>query len=269
MTPDAAERAAIAERAAEAGGAVALELFRDGLDIETKAGRTDYVTRADHDAQARVVEVIEAAYPDEPVVGEEEGIPSALPPEGPAWVVDPVDGSNNFVRGLPIWTCSVAAVQDGSPVAAATVLPTLRDTYVFDGDATTRNGEAVHVSDIDDPELATVVPTIWWSRDHRDEYAAAAAGIVERFGDMRRLGAVQSVMAYIADGALEGALTNVRVNPWDSLVGVALVRGAGGRVTDLSGDRWRHDSTGMVVSNGPLHEDVLQVAREVDAVAAR
>lgn len=262
MTSDAAERAAIARRAAEAGGAVAEEGYRGGLDVETKSGKTDFVTAADRDAQLRVVEVIEDAFPGEPVVGEEDGIPSVLPETGPAWVVDPIDGSHNYVRGLPPWATSVAAIEDGEPVAAATALPALGDTYQAGLDGTVRNGEPVGVSELADPERCTVVPTVWWPLDRRDEYAAAVGGIVRRFGDMRRLGSVHAALAYVAGGALDGALTNVVTNPWDTFAGVHLVRQAGGTVTDLAGDRWRHDATGLVVSNGRIHDEVLQAARD-------
>lgn len=269
MPNDAAERAAVARRAAEAGGAVALETFRSGLDVETKAGKTDYVTRADRDAQAEVVEVLEAAYPDEPVVGEEDGVPSALPESGPAWVVDPIDGSNNYVRGLPTWVTSVAAVVDGEPLAAATRFPTFGDTYVAGADGTSLNGEDVGVSDLTDPERCTVVPTVWWPMDRREEFARATAGIVRRFGDLRRLGSVQAVLAYVAGGAIDGALTNVVANPWDTVAGVHLVRRAGGTVTDLEGASWHHDSTGLVVSNGGIHDAVLEVAQTVPDRSAR
>lgn len=263
MTNDAAERAAVARRAAEAGGVVALADFRGGLRVDTKSGKTDVVTDADRDAQSRAIDVIRDAFPDEPVVGEEDGVPSTLPGDGTAWVVDPIDGSNNYVRGLPTWATSVAAVADGEPVAAATALPALEDTYVAGPEATTRNGDPAGVSEVADPERCVVVPTIWWPMDRRDEYAAAASGIVKRFGDMRRLGSVQATLAYVAAGALDGALTNVVANPWDTLAGVHLVRRAGGTVTDLRGDRWRHDAEGLVVSNGVIHDAVLETAQAI------
>lgn len=264
MTNDAEKRAAVARRAAEAGGVVAAETFRTGLDVELKSGKTDVVTSADRDAQDRVVEVIGEAFPDEPVVGEEAGVPSSLPSAGPAWVVDPIDGSNNYVRGIPLWATSVAAVRDGEPVAAATAVPPVGDLYVAGPDGATRNGDPIRVNEVADPERCTVAPTIWWPMDRRPEYVAAVSGIVERFGDLRRLGSAQIGLALVADGALEGVLTNLVANPWDTLAGVYLVRQAGGTVTDLEGDRWRHDSPGLVVSNGPVHEQVLAVARRVD-----
>jgi myo-inositol-1(or 4)-monophosphatase len=68
----------------------------------------------------------------------------------------------------------------------------------------------------------------------------------------------------VADGALEGTITNVRCHPWDAVAGVYMVRRAGGTVTDLDGNRWRHDSIGLVASNGYVHDDALAAARAID-----
>lgn len=263
---DVPERAALARRAAEAGAGVAHAEFRAGIDVETKGGKTDVVTAADHAAQRRVIEVLREAHPDEAIVGEEEGELDAVPDAGPAWIIDPIDGTNNFVRDIPVWATSVAAVVDGEPVAACNVLPALGDTYVADADAdaATRNGRAVGVSEIEDPQLATVVPTVWWEFDARDEYARACEAIVTRFADLRRFGSAQAVLSMVADGALEGAITNVRCNPWDSVAGVHLVRLAGGQVTDLDGDRWTHGARGLVASNGQLHDEMLAAARDIE-----
>ncbi|WP_436928705.1 inositol monophosphatase family protein [Halosimplex halobium] len=262
MTDPDARRAA-AERAARAGGEVAASLFREDLAVETKDNETDYVTRADTEAQEAIVEVLRERYPDEPVVGEEADAAKAVPETGPAWVVDPIDGSHNYVRGGRVWGTCVAAVRDGEPVAAATVCPALGDTYVAGGGPTERNGEVVSVSDRADPATCSVAPTVWWPSDRRDEFARAAEAVVTRFGDMRRPGSVQVALAQVAAGRLDAAVTNVAVNPWDSLAGVHLVRRAGGRVTDLAGDRWRHDATGLVASNGSVHDDALAAATEI------
>ena len=121
------------------------------------------------------------------------------------------------------------------------------------------------MSDVDDPRKAAVDPTIWWDYDARDEYAAACEAIVTRFSDMRRFGAAQVVLPTVAAGGLEGTLTNLRANPWDTVAGVFVIRQAGGRVTDLDGERWRHDSTGLVASNGALHDAVLVAANEIES----
>ncbi|WP_436908608.1 inositol monophosphatase family protein [Halosimplex marinum] len=262
MTDPGARRAA-AERAARAGGEVAASLFRGDLAVETKDNETDYVTRADGEAQEAAVEVLRERYPDEPVVGEEADARKTVPETGRAWVVDPIDGSHNYVRGGRVWGTCVAAVRDGEPVAAATVCPALGDAYVAGEGPTERNGEVVAVSDRADPATCSVAPTVWWPSDRRDEFARAAEAVVTRFGDLRRPGSVQVALAQVAAGRLDAAITNVAVNPWDSIAGAHLVRRAGGRVTDLAGDRWRHDATGLVASNGAVHDDALAAATEI------
>ncbi len=250
--------------AANAGGATAAELFRTELPVETKGGKTDYVTPADRRTQRRIVEVLDGYDPDAVVVGEENDARQNVPEEGVAWVIDPIDGTNNYVRGLRHWSTCVAAVEDGTPVAAANVMPALGDSYVAGDGSTERSGETVSVSERTDPETFAVAPTLWWGPDRRGEYAAATEAIVTRFGDLIRLKSVQTVLSLVAAGAIEGAITNDRPNPWDSISGVHLIRLAGGTVTDLDGEPWRHDSQGLVASNGTAHETVLAAAQDIE-----
>ena len=258
MTEDARARADVALAAARAGAAVAESHFRTGIDVETKDGKTDVVTQADRDAQDAVVDAIRERFETDAVVGEEHDELKRVPETGPAWVIDPIDGTNNYVSGMRVW------VVDGEPVAAASIAPALGDTYVVGPDGPRRNDDEISVAAEDDPERLAVTPTIWWAFDRRAEYAAACRAAVERFADVRRFGCAQLALANVAEGAIGGTFTNVRANPWDSVAGVKLVRDAGGRVTDLDGERWRHDSRGLVASNGMVHETVLEAARETD-----
>ena len=259
-----ARRASVALEAATAGADVAAASFRTDLEIERKDGKTDVVTQVDRDAQRRVIEVVDAAFPDEPIVGEESDALKEVPEAGPAWIVDPIDGTNNYVNDNRAFATAVAAVRDGEPVGAATVCPALGDTYRVGPGGPFRNGDALSVSDVSDPEAAAVCPTYWWDFDQREQYARATRAVVERFGDMRRVGCAQLELALVAAGSIEGAMTNRRPNPWDTVAGVHLVRAAGGTATDLEGNRWRHDSRGLVASNGALHDELLEAAREID-----
>ncbi|SDR42785.1 inositol monophosphatase family protein [Natronobacterium texcoconense] len=257
-------RAAVAVDAAAAGADVAADSFRGDLEVDSKDGETDLVTQADRDAQVAVAEEIRAAFPDDPIVGEEDEELKAVPEEGPAWIVDPIDGTNNYVAGIRAFGTAVAAVVDGEPVAGASVFPALSDTYRVGPAGAFRNGEPLSVSDRTDPGVSTACPTFWWDFDQRDQYGNAARALVDRFADVRRFGCAQLELAMVASGALEGAVTNLQANPWDTVAGVALVRAAGGTVTDLEGERWRHDSTGLVASNGGVHDELLEAAREID-----
>lgn len=264
---DGVDRARVVEKAARAGAEVAAAAFRTDNDVEVKSGKTDVVTQADRDAQDRVIEVIDAHFPGEAIVGEEGDELKTVPESGPAWVIDPIDGTANYVRGIRTWATSVAAVVDGEPVAAANILPAEGDAYVADAKSATLNGEPMAVSDRSDPETFAVVPTIWWPMDRRGEYAQAFESIVRRFGDARRIGCAQAALGMLASGQFDGVLTNVYANPWDTVAGAHLVRQAGGIVTDVDGNRWEPGAKGLVASNGRAHEELLEAATEIVAVA--
>jgi myo-inositol-1(or 4)-monophosphatase len=261
---EAAHRAAVAARAAADAGDLAAE-YVDAA-VETKSTPTDFVTEADHAAQARVLEVLGEAVPGEPVIGEEDGddprLRKSVPEEGPAWIVDPIDGTTNYVRGMPTWGCAVACVVDRAPVASAVVEPEVGRRYVGDGTAARLDGTVVKTNDLTDPRESTVVPFYWWDHDERDAYSAGVDAALRQFDDIQRLGCAQAALAAVADGGLTGVFTDRRVASWDSVAGVHLVRLAGGRVTDVDGERWAVGAEGLVASNGSpaVHKALAECA---------
>jgi len=245
------------ERAAADGAERALAAFRGDLDVETKRGPMDAVTAVDREVQSVVTDAVRDARPDAVVVGEEDDAPEAVPDEGEAWVVDPIDGTNNYVAGNRTWAVSVAVVVDGETVAVENRLPALGDDYrLRDGEAT-RNGDTVSASARTDSSTFTVAPVFGLRPRHRRGLRAVCRTVVSEFGDLRRVGCAQAALSMVADGQLEAAVSTVPLHPWDTVAGVALVRAAGGTVTDLDGARWTPASAGMVASNGRAHGDLL------------
>lgn len=259
----------ITEESADAGGAVAEDAFRTTLAVTTKDGKTDFVTETDRAAQVAVAERIHDAFPNDPIYGEENRTLSELPDTGRVWIVDPIDGTNNYIRGNPCWVTSVVCLVDGEPVAAANVMPAVGDRYVATADAVVRNDVTVSVSGRTDPELFDVAPLIWWNGERREEYAAATRAIVTRFGDLRRFGSAQFALSLVAAGGIDGVITNVETEPWDTVAGVAMIRWAGGTVTDLAGDPWHHDSRGLIASSGTQHERFVAAAAEIETARKR
>ncbi|WP_459191346.1 inositol monophosphatase family protein [Halosimplex sp. J119] len=268
---DAHRRVAVAERAARAGGAVARQAFRGEFDVETKADKNDLVTDADEDAQRQVVATIRGEFPNDAIVGEEDAAPlgspgedveirSTVPETGDAWVVDPIDGTANFARGNRSWATAVSAVTDGEIVAAATYLPATEDMYAAAGTGT-RNGNALAVSGRTDPETFAAASVGRFQRGEGAGLGAIAEATVDRLGDFRRFGSMQSTLAFLAGGELDAAFSTYTPDPWDSLAGIHLVRRAGGTVTDLDGEPWTPDREGIVASNGEAHEEVCEVAQ--------
>ncbi len=272
---DASHRAAVAERAARAGGVVAREQFRGDLSVESKANKNDLVTETDRDAQRQVVATIRAEFSRDRFLCEEDlstlagpdtdSEPEAvdsIPNSGSVWVIDPIDGTANYVRGMRLWGTAVSAVVDGEPVASVTYLPSYGDLYAAGPESVTRDGTELSVSGRTDPETFAVAPVGWWDRDDRDEFGRLCSAVGDRFGDIRRLGSFQATLAHVADGALEGLVCTRPMAPWDTLAGVHMVRRAGGTVTDLDGEPWTHDSDSVVASNGEAHEAFVVAGNE-------
>jgi myo-inositol-1(or 4)-monophosphatase len=268
---EATHRAAVAERAARAGGVVAREAFRTELSVETKQSPTDVDSTADRDAPQQILATIATEFPGATVICEEDvsqvgagevEIADTVPETGPAWVVDPIDGTANFVRETGFWATSVAAVVDGEPVAGATFMPSMTDSYTAGPESVSRNDEPMAVSEQTDPEAFAVGTTGRWSTGDPDTSAEIVRTVVERFGDVRRFGCIQGLLALVAAGGMEAAIMPDPPNAWDSLAGVHLVRRAGGRATTLSGERFSDGDDALIVSNDTRHGTVLDAARQ-------
>lgn len=236
--------------------------FRGEFTVESKKSALDSVTEFDREVQRRVATLLREEDPDATVVGE-ESLPdmesrTAVPSEGPAWVVDPIDGTNNFVNGNRNWGVAVSAVEDAEPVAAVNVFPALGDTYAAADGEVTRDGDTVTVSDRTAPEEFTINPIFGISPHHRRKLSEYVGVVAERFGDHRRFGSAQLALSAVASGELEAAVSAVRLHPWDLVGGVHLVRQAGGTVTDADGDRWTPTSEGLVASNGEAHQELVE-----------
>ncbi|WP_336326514.1 inositol monophosphatase family protein [Halovenus sp. HT40] len=255
--------------AATAGGTVALDNFDTDLAVDNKGdpneamGPADVVTEADRETQRRVVSVLTEADPTATIVGEENDAQKTVPETGRAWVIDPIDGTFNFIRGVHYWTTSVAATVDGEPVAACNFLPALDRTYTADDSDAFVDGTPISVSNRSAWKATTVAPIIPPSYGERSAYSGGVGELVEQFGSTVRYCSAQVTLALLARGALDGAVTPQRPNPWDSLAGVQLIRQAGGVVTDLDGERWTVNSDSMVASNGQIHEQLLEAAQEL------
>lgn len=266
---DAHRRAAMAERAARAGGTVARQAFRGELRVETKDHANDPVTEADRDAQRQAISTIREEFPADAIVAEEDALPigadtpddelaATLPARGDGWVIDPIDGTSNFTRGLHLWATSVAAVVDAEAVGSATYLPVLGGVYAAGPESATRDGTTLAVSDETDPGAVAIGLVGRWEPGAAGDVCEA---LVDARVDVRRFGSMQATLAFVADGGLDGALSTGREAPWDAVAGVHLVRSAGGTVTDLDGEPWTRQSESLVATNGEVHDAVCEMVR--------
>lgn len=242
--------------AANAGASIAMRNFRTGVTSETKDHPFDTVTQADRDAQRAARAVIERRRENPTLVGEERGTENTVPGTGPAWIVDPIDGTNNFANGNRLWGTVVSYVVEAEPRASVTAMPAIGDTYAASGSTATRNGQPVTVSDTAAVGEATVATVFGPTPSRRDHNAAVLERSVRSFGDVRRLGSGQATLAMVAAGEVDAVVSTVAGPPWDTVAGGHLVWAAGGTVTNLRGNPFDHESSSLVASNGKIHNAV-------------
>ncbi len=241
--------------ATRAGAAVVRDWAGRIAGPEYKAAN-DPVTEADHAAQRAIVELLEAERPDDRIVGEEGDAGAAG--GGRRWLVDPLDGTVNFISGIPHVAVSVALYEGDDPVAGAVV-------DVFGGDEFTaragggaqRNGQPMRVSGR--PTLAGAVVATGFPYDHTvRDYTPPLRAVLGVVQGVRRFGAAALDFAWVASGRLDG-FWELGLSPWDAAAGLLLVREAGGRATTPAGDEATPESRLFVVSNGAVHEELREL----------
>lgn len=248
---------------AQAGADHALEHFRTELTIEEKTDKTDLVTEVDRETQRRIVSTIEERFPNDAIVGEEDDERKTVPEEGYAWIIDPIDGTQNYICGNRVWATSVAVVHDGDPMSAVNIAPALDEVYRATATDITRSGHPISVNDRTDPDAFVIAATLRWTADDSITVGNLARVIIDRFGELRRIGSAQLTLSMVASGVLDAAVAfDNDPNPWDTVAGAYHVTQAGGTVTDIYGDSWSPASDGLVASNGNAHETVLAAVRD-------
>lgn len=223
-----ADLADLAESVARAAGATLLRFARDGVSaIETKSSSTDQVSEADRTAEAQIVERLTDERPGDGIVGEEGA--ERVSRSGLTWVVDPLDGTTNFLYRYPSWCVSIAC-RDRSGYVAAAIFDPLRDQLfraARDGGATL-DGVPISVSDCSDLGQALVSTGFAYDAPSRGRQGAALVQVLPRVRDIRRGGSAALDLAWVACGRLDG-FYEVGLNEWDRAAGMLLVTEAGGR----------------------------------------
>ena len=253
--PDRAALRELALASVRAASAVVLSGAATARAPERK-GFGDYVTAVDREAERAAIAVLRRGAPDIPVLAEESGGHSA----DRVWVIDPVDGTTNLVRGFPVVGVSVALVEEGRPVVGAVGAPYLGDEWsASEGDGAWHGkGRRLHVSSHSGAGVAaTGFP--FRRKENLGRYLPAFDAALRRFEDLRRAGAATLDLAYVAAGTWDGFF-ELGLALWDIAAGSLLVREAGGVVTDWAGDPVAVFTSGDIVAGSPeWHEAMLQI----------
>jgi myo-inositol-1(or 4)-monophosphatase len=230
--------------------------------VWTTKTRHDFVTEIDREAERVIAEILLDAVPESAVMGEEL-TPSVRPTADVIWIVDPLDGTTNFLHGYPNYAVSIAALA-GQTLAAGVVHDVTRDA-VFSatrGGGAHLDGRPIRVSSLADPARALVGTGYPFKKlDLLDQYLGQFRTVLRATSGIRRAGAAALDLADVAAGRFD-VFWELSLAPWDVAAGVLLVREAGGVVTTLDGsdDVLRHGS--IVAGNPSMHRWMLETLRK-------
>ena len=229
-------RLARASELVREAGALALASFRNASLVVESKGVQDYVTAVDRAVETLLVDRLHADFPDDAFLGEEGGRRSGSSGSEALWVIDPIDGTVNYTRGLPLWCISVALVYAGEIAFGLIFNPVSDEFYcAVRGQGARCNGQPIRVSGVRSPEAAR----IGMGFSYRCPTALHVRGIgrlLDAHCEYARLGSGALGLAFVADGRFDG-YWEPHINSWDVLAGICLVREAGGWVSDfLAGD---------------------------------
>ncbi|MGB7218228.1 MAG: inositol monophosphatase family protein [Vicinamibacterales bacterium] len=230
-----------------------------------KKGTIDLVTEVDMAVERMFRKLIAERFPDHQVLAEELG-GSAGVPQGPCWVFDPLDGTTNYVHGLPIFCASLALEIDGVPEVGAVFDPTRQELFTAErGRGASLNGRPLGVSSTESLVDAVLVTGFPYDVHERvDEFVGLFAAFVGQARAVRRLGSAAIDLCYVAAGRMDG-FWETDLKPWDVAAGALIVSESGGRMTRTDAGPFASRSGDVLATNGRLHDQMLEVIRSFRA----
>ena len=246
----------VAHAAARAGADVISRHLGTAVRTEWK-GEVDPVTEVDRLAEEAILSVIREYRPDDRILAEESGGPDW--DDGRVWIVDPLDGTVNFVHGFPQVATSVGLRSDGDGVVGVVASAADGETFAAQaGGGATLGGKQIRVSGQAVPARSLVATGFAYDRrQHIDDLVTTLGRVLAEFQDIRRAGSAALDLCWVAAGRLD-AYWEQGIKPWDTAAGALILEEAGGRVTALDGGAYALDDPGIVSSNGLVHDDLLR-----------
>ncbi|TWU20285.1 Inositol-1-monophosphatase [Novipirellula galeiformis] len=255
-----------AARAARMGGEVLMRYFREGVVIRNKSesgGKTyDLVSDADLESEQTIAQFLRSRFPGHELLGEESLAGGATDAEH-LWIIDPLDGTNNFAHRLPHFAVSIAYYHHGQPIVGVVYNPVREEMYTAtQGGGAFLNGESVSVCD--SQTLSQTLVGCGFYYDRGDMMRSTLAAIEEFFGHdihgIRRFGTASLDLCQVGCGQF-GGFFEYQLSPWDFAAGRLFVTEAGGQVTEGHGQPLPLKTTSLVASNSRLHDAMIEITK--------
>jgi myo-inositol-1(or 4)-monophosphatase len=261
---------ALALKAASKAGEYLLskhKIRKTDLKIDVKA-HNDYVTEADKTSESIIIETIRTKFLDHAFLAEESAGSKASetePSTAPRWIIDPLDGTTNFINGFPVWAVSIALETEGGLHIGVVHDPLHNETfYAVRNRGAYLNGSAIKISaktDFSRALLLTGFP--FKAQQHLDIYLESFKRLFRECSGIRRAGCASLDLSWLAAGRADG-FWELSLSPWDMAAGTLLIREAGGTVTDIHGDQERFMQTGNITAgNSQIHDHILAITKDI------
>lgn len=238
------------------------------FETQTSTGAEEnraFMSRLSRASERIMMDIISRAFPRHAIHGQEHGLSGTS--DEFLWVLNPLDGPYNYLKGLPLFAVSVGVIARGSFHAGAIVLPLLDRVYVAErGCGATRNGEPIHTSDTADLASSSLAFDSGFRNFDETRFAALRAVAPAAFS-ARMHGCSVGNLAFLADGGLD-VVIEFDDHPWDYAAGVCILREAGGRVTAVDGSEFAYGGRSYVATNGVVHDTILERIGQACAAVA-
>jgi len=257
----------VAVMAARRGGAILIRHLNklDKLKVEKK-GHNDFVSEADRAAEAAVIEVIQRHYPDHAILAEESGVQGE---SDTVWIIDPLDGTTNFLHGFPQFCVSVGVTVNGRTEAGAVYDPLRQEIFTAArGEGATLDGRKIRVSGRKEMEYALIGTGFPFRQADMDmgPYLNMLGKVVRNTSGVRRPGAAALDLCYVAAGRLD-AFWETGLKAWDLAAGTLIIREAGGIVSGLDGSENFLDAGHILCGTPKIYAGLAKLcARDIKAV---
>ncbi|MFK7746187.1 MAG: inositol monophosphatase [Roseobacter sp.] len=239
-------------------GALALKYFNDqqGLEVDMK-GHQDFVSQADREVELLVRALLAQAFPDDAIVGEEHAPTPGT--SGFTWVIDPIDGTANFINGIPAWTVVIAGVQSGQTQIGVIHDPCHEETFA----AARGQGATLNQAPLNMPNDRTMsqgtIAVGYSGRVHNAGIVRLVTSLLDKGAMFYRNASGALSLAYVASGRFIGYI-EAHMNAWDCLAGQLIVAEAGGKVEQQDADQMMRDGGRVIVGNALVFDALLDLA---------
>ncbi len=247
-----------AQEAADKAGKILMKYHRKTFEImqkETDQRFVDLVTTADFESEKAIISLLKKKFPEYGILAEESGISEKE--STIRWIIDPLDGTHNFSKGSEIFGVSIGLEVEGEIMVGVLNFPKLNEkAYAVRGKGAFFDKKKIHVSTIDDARSSVHIGGVR-KIAHDEKAKERFIGLIKRYPSIVRLpGAAIYSLSAVASGRAE-AYVDIGLKPWDIAAGGLIVEEAGGKVTNTSGEKWNAHQKGFVISNGLLHNELL------------